>query len=130
MTPFQVIDGPSAAHYDEQPLTNVTLFQTQDFSGHLLGFLPGQALPVHVHAHEDEVFDVIAGQGTIYLDGERVRVGPGSVIVVPPGVQHGFTNTGDEPWLVRATIRRRVYAREALRRAIAKRLSWFRRQNG
>lgn len=123
MAHFQAIDVHSAARYDEVPLTNVTLFATEDFSAHALGFLPGQELPVHSHEHEHEVFDVIAGYGTMYLAGEAVLMGPGSVIEVPPGVRHGFKNTSNDRWLVRATIHRRVYAREALRRAIAKRLA-------
>ncbi len=123
MTHFQAIDVHSAARYDEVPLTKVTLFAAEDFSAHVLGFLPGQELPVHRHDHEHEVFDVIAGYGTIYLEGEAVLVGPGSVIEVPPGVRHGFKNTSTDRWLVRATIHHRVYARQALRRAIAKRLA-------
>lgn len=129
MTRFQAIDVHSAARYDELPLTNVTLFEAEDFSGHVLGFLPGQILPIHVHAHEHEVFDVIAGYGTMYLDGEAVLVGPGSVIVVPPDVRHGFENTSAGRWLIRATIHRRVYAREAICRAIAKRLARFRQRH-
>jgi quercetin dioxygenase-like cupin family protein len=126
-TRWQVIQTSQAARYDRTPLTNVPLFEEEDLSGCLLGFLAGQELAVHRHAHEHEVFDVVEGCGTIYLDGEEVEAGAGSVIVVPAGVQHGFKNTSDERWLIRATIHRRVYAREALRRAFVKRLKRFRR---
>jgi mannose-6-phosphate isomerase-like protein (cupin superfamily) len=88
----------------------------------LLGFLPGQALPRHRHAHEHEVFDVVAGTGTIWLDGRAVTAGPGTSMFVPAGVEHGFENTGYERWVVRATIHQRVYLRQALRRAVLKRL--------
>ncbi len=123
MTPrWAVIAAASAARYDETPLTNVPLFAEEDFSGCLLGLLPGQVLPRHCHAHEHEVFDVLAGTGTVWLDGERVTAGPGSVIFVPAGVEHGFENDGAERWLIRATIHQRTYLRRALRRAVDKRL--------
>ncbi len=61
----KVLQAASAARFDELPLTNVQLFVEEDFSGCLLGLLPGQVLPRHCHAHEHEVFDVLAGTGTL-----------------------------------------------------------------
>lgn len=122
LTRWQVFQTQHLARYDELPLTNVPLFAAEDFSACLLGFLPGQALPEHVHEHEHEVFDVLAGYGTMLLDGEAVALKPGDAIFVPAGVRHGFKNTSDDRWLVRATIHQRVYARRALKRALAKRL--------
>lgn len=119
---WRVIQAASAARYDETPLTNVPLFAEEDFSGCLLGLRPGQALPRHCHAHEHEVFDVLAGTGTVWLDGKPVTAGPGSVIFVPAGVEHGFENDGAERWLIRATIHQRTYLRRAFRRAVDKRL--------
>lgn len=124
---WQVFHLPQIARYDELPLTNVPLFSEEDFSGCVLGLLPGQELPVHVHAHEHEVFDVLLGQGTMYLDGAVVELNAGDTAVVLAGVPHGFKNTSADRWLVRATIHQRTYARQALRRAIAKRLGRARR---
>ena len=119
---WRVFQIASAARFDALPLTNVPLFAEEDFSGCLLGLLPGQVLPRHRHAHEHEAFDVLSGQGTVWLDGERVAAGPGTLIFVPAGVEHGFENDGDEPWLIRATIHQRTYLRRAFRRAVRKRL--------
>jgi quercetin dioxygenase-like cupin family protein len=120
-------DARQLARFDELPLTNVPLFDTEDFSACLLGFLPGQVLPRHRHAHEHEVFDVLAGTGTIWLNGQPVAAGPGASIFVPAGVEHGFENTGSDRWVIRATIHQRTYLRQALKRAVLKRLgraSW------
>ncbi len=117
-----VIDLNQAARFDQLPLTNVPLFSEEAFSGCLLGFLPGQVLPHHHHAHEHEVFDVIAGHGTILLDGRAMAAGPGTSVFVPAGVDHGFENTGSERWVIRATIHQRTYLRQALKQAILKRL--------
>jgi quercetin dioxygenase-like cupin family protein len=111
-----------SVRFDELPLTNVPLFNAEDFSACLLGFLPGQMLPRHRHAHEHEVFDVVSGTGTIWLNGQPVPAGPGDSVFVPAGVEHGFENTGSDRWVIRATIHRRTYLRQALKRAVLKRL--------
>ena len=118
----QVFNIHDLERYDEEPLTNVFLFREEQFWACILYFRPGQVLRRHSHEHEHEVFDVIAGHGTIWLDGEAVHTRPGDVIFVPAGVEHGFENTGNEPWIVRATIHERTYARQALQRALLKRL--------
>jgi quercetin dioxygenase-like cupin family protein len=110
------------ARYDELPLTNVPLFQEEEFSGCLLGFLPGQVLPKHTHAHEHEIFDVLEGSGIIWLDGEEVQAGAGTSVFVPAGVEHAFENNSGERWLIRATIYERTYLRQAAKRAVQKRL--------
>jgi quercetin dioxygenase-like cupin family protein len=115
-------DTPATARFDQTPLTNTPLFAAEDFSGCVLGFRPGQTLPRHRHAHTHEVFDVLAGTGTIWVDGQPHRAGPGMTVCVPAGVEHGFENTGDERWVIRATIHQRTYLRAALWRAIGKRL--------
>jgi mannose-6-phosphate isomerase-like protein (cupin superfamily) len=79
-------------------------------------------VPRHWHAHEHEAFGVLAGAGTVWLDGERVSAGPGTVIFVPAGVEHGFENYGAERWLICTNIHQRTYLRRALRRAVGKRL--------
>lgn len=119
---WKVFRVEETARFDELPLTNVGLFEEEEFIGCLLGFLPGQVLPRHVHEHEHEVFDVLAGTGTIWVDGQPIEAGPGTIVFVPAGVEHGFENTGTEKWVVRATIYRRTYARQAIKRAILKRL--------
>jgi quercetin dioxygenase-like cupin family protein len=118
----QTFNLKSLERYDELPLTNVPMFQHEDFSACLLGFLPGQVLPIHSHDHEHEVFDVLEGSGTMLVDGKAIRTQPGTSIFVPAGVEHGFENDTDSRWLVRATIHERTYLRTALKRAILKRL--------
>lgn len=37
----------------------------------------------------------------MWIEGEEIPVTAGDAILVPPGVDHGFRNIGDEPlWLV------------------------------
>ena len=46
--------------------------------------------------HEHEVFDRLAGCGTLLHDGEAVELKPGEACFMPAGVYPGFKNTGSE----------------------------------
>ena len=43
---------------------------------------------LHYHERTDEVYYVIAGKGTMTLDGEEIEMHPGVVVYVPRGVRH------------------------------------------
>ena len=47
-----------------------------------------QAARLHYHERTDEFYHVIAGRGTMTLDGEVVELHPGVVVYVPRGVRH------------------------------------------
>jgi mannose-6-phosphate isomerase-like protein (cupin superfamily) len=60
-------------------------------------FPPGGFAGVeHVHPHQDEHFDVVAGRAGFSVDGERRVLGAGEAIDVPAGTRHTFWNAGDE----------------------------------
>ena len=50
---------------------------------------------LHVHDAEDDAFYVLEGELTFTVDGEDVVAGPGTFVLVPPGVPHTFANRGD-----------------------------------
>ncbi|NQT88602.1 cupin domain-containing protein [bacterium] len=57
---------------------------------------PGGYTPHHAHPWEHEVF-IISGDGTVAApDGDK-PLSAGSVVFVPGGEEHHFTNTGEEP---------------------------------
>ena len=51
--------------------------------------------PKHMHAAEDDSFYILDGELTFFADGEEVVAGPGTFVLVPPGVEHTFANRGD-----------------------------------
>jgi mannose-6-phosphate isomerase-like protein (cupin superfamily) len=57
-----------------------------------------RTLESHVHADEDDAFYIVDGEITFALgeDGEEVVAGPGTFVLVPPGVRHGFRNDTDQ----------------------------------
>jgi mannose-6-phosphate isomerase-like protein (cupin superfamily) len=59
---------------------------------------PGNSVGIHTHGDGDEeVYVIISGHGRMRVENEDVEVGPGDVIVNPPGGTHGLANTGAEP---------------------------------
>jgi len=55
---------------------------------------PGGCSPRHSHDYEHEVF-IIAGGGTVLLEGAERPIRPGDVIFVPPDQEHQF-RSGDQ----------------------------------
>ncbi len=58
---------------------------------------PGASIGEHRHQHDEEVYFVVEGRGTMLLDGQRFPIGPGDVSVVRPGHSHGLVNSPDSP---------------------------------
>lgn len=52
------------------------------------------APPEHSHPHQEERFVVERGRLGYVLGDSRLEVGPGEVVVVPPGTNHTFWNAG------------------------------------
>jgi mannose-6-phosphate isomerase-like protein (cupin superfamily) len=57
----------------------------------------GRVLEEHVHAGEDDAFYILAGELTFTFGAEEAPAPPGTFVLVPPGVSHGFRNDGDVP---------------------------------
>jgi len=65
------------------------------FESELAPGAPGP--PPHRHLADDEAFYVLDGSVAFLLDGEVTTCGPGSSVLVPRGVTHGFANPSAEP---------------------------------
>ena len=50
---------------------------------------------LHVHDGEDDSFYILEGELTFTVDAEEIVAGPGTFVLVPPGVPHTFANRGD-----------------------------------
>jgi mannose-6-phosphate isomerase-like protein (cupin superfamily) len=65
---------------------------------------PGSTEPIaHFHPHQDEHFEVLEGELTAVVDGERRVLRAGEALDVPRGAVHKMWNVGDGP--TRATWR-------------------------
>ena len=55
----------------------------------------GDAAPVHVHGHEDEVFIVLEGSMTVWVGDERWEVDGGGICFLPRGIPHAYRVTSE-----------------------------------
>jgi quercetin dioxygenase-like cupin family protein len=58
------------------------------------GLPPGEMIPPHTHAREDECSFVLEGKMMCYVGGEIVLAQEGSYVIKPQGVPHAFYNSG------------------------------------
>ena len=57
----------------------------------------GFAPPPHTHLVEDEAFFILEGSMTVTCGETSWEATPGSFVLLPRGITHGFTVTGDTP---------------------------------
>ncbi len=55
---------------------------------------PGGRATPHHHVQTEEIYYVLAGQGSMRIGMETEPVGPGDAVAIPPGAVHQITNTG------------------------------------
>ena len=93
----------------------VRIIEDGSHTGHRLGLTettvpPGPAQPPqHIHREHDEVFIVTAGALRFTSGEESVDVEAGSVVVVPIGVPHTFSNPFDVPAVMLNTFTPDLY---------------------
>jgi mannose-6-phosphate isomerase-like protein (cupin superfamily) len=59
-------------------------------------FPPNVGPPLHIHEHEDEIFQITGGRLHFICNGEEFDAGAGDIVVVPKGSPHTWRNTSDE----------------------------------
>ena len=65
---------------------------TPRFTFGIIEIAPGRVLESHVHADEDDAFYILEGEMTFDIEDRRVAAPPGTFVLVPPGIPHGFRN--------------------------------------
>lgn len=58
---------------------------------------PGGEIGKETHEHVEQSLFFLSGTGTAVLNGVESPVDAGDVVVVTPGTEHNFINTGAEP---------------------------------
>jgi mannose-6-phosphate isomerase-like protein (cupin superfamily) len=58
---------------------------------------PQGEIGVETHDENDQILSFVSGVGEAVVGGERQSVEPGTVVVVPAGVEHNFVNAGPNP---------------------------------
>ncbi len=64
---------------------------------------PGGGPRLHVHSHEDELFLVVEGQISYFVEGRWTNVAVGGAVYLPRGTAHSYRNLGTTPsrhWII------------------------------
>lgn len=67
---------------------------------------PGASIGEHPHPETEELYLVLEGSGTGFLDGEAFEVGPGDAWVCKAGQTHGLQNDPGAPLTFFAVLTR------------------------
>jgi mannose-6-phosphate isomerase-like protein (cupin superfamily) len=78
VTPFVTKDGSTIRELQHTNLQSLAEAELE----------PGQSTTRHRHLQTEEIYFVLEGIGTMELDDESRRVGPGDAVLIPPGAQH------------------------------------------
>ena len=70
---------------------------TPRFTFGIIEIAPGRELEPHVHQAEDDAFYIVEGEMTFRFGDREVKAAPGTFVLVPPGIEHGFRNEQDRP---------------------------------
>lgn len=57
-------------------------------------YQPMAHVVLHTHKVQEQVYHVLDGEGMMEMDGKRRLVRRHDVVYIPPGVEHGISNTG------------------------------------
>ena len=95
--PKPVVVSPGEGHRIGNVEFLARTADTPRFTFGIIEIAAGRVLEEHVHAEEDDAFYILEGEMTFEVDGEQVPAPPGTFVLVPPGVVHGFRNDGSVP---------------------------------
>ncbi len=93
----------------DAPRTLYTLIEpnkqnTDRFSMGLEEIDPNSEIPTHSHSEEEEILFVYSGEGKAFVEDQESVLKTGTVIYIPPKVEHRIVNTGDKPLWITWTL--------------------------
>jgi mannose-6-phosphate isomerase-like protein (cupin superfamily) len=95
--PQPIVVPPGAGHRVGNVEFLARTADTPRFTFGIIEIAAGRVLEEHVHAEEDDAFYIVDGEMTFFFGDDEAVAGPGTFVLVPPGVAHGFRNDGDVP---------------------------------
>ena len=90
----------SASGYKKNVLLTEMDLQSKGARVQVVHIAAGETVADHFHESSFEVYYVLEGQCTLFANGERVLLQPGSLLLMEPGDVHSLHNHGSEPFLV------------------------------
>src|SRR5687767_15727475 len=97
MEPRAVVVPPGQGHRIGNVEFLARTADTPRFTFGIIEIAAGRVLEAHVHDGEDDAFYIIEGEMTFVVGEDEIPAPPGTFVLVPPDVEHGFRNDGDVP---------------------------------
>jgi mannose-6-phosphate isomerase-like protein (cupin superfamily) len=97
MSPDAIVVRPGEGHRAGNIEFLARTADTPRFNFAIIEIAAGRVLEEHVHDQEDDAFYIVEGEMTFTFGEEEASAPPGTFVLVPPGVAHGFRNDGDAP---------------------------------
>lgn len=97
MEPRAVVVPPGQGHRIGNVEFLARTADTPRFTFGIIEIAPGRVLESHAHDGEDDAFYIIEGEMTFVVEDAEIAAPPGTFVLVPPGIEHGFRNDGDVP---------------------------------
>lgn len=69
---------------------------TPRFTFGIIEIAPGREIEPHVHEDEDDAFYILEGELVFSFGDETATAGPGTFVLAPGGLEHGFRNETGE----------------------------------
>ncbi|GBE54176.1 glucose-6-phosphate isomerase [archaeon BMS3Bbin15] len=63
----------------------------------------GHATKPHIHKKSEEIYYILDGKGSMYIDDERGEVNLGDCVFIPPGAKHWIENNGKDKLVILCT---------------------------
>jgi uncharacterized cupin superfamily protein len=74
----------------------------ESFGINAIELRPGQRNRVHMHTRQEEVYLVLEGELTLWVEGDPLKLTPGHLARVGPAVRRQLTNTSAKPTTILA----------------------------
>ena len=68
-----------------------------------MSIVPGGEVGAETHKYAEQTLFFLSGTGEGELNGKKFPIVPGDVVVVVPGTEHNFWNTGKDPMKIYTT---------------------------
>jgi mannose-6-phosphate isomerase-like protein (cupin superfamily) len=97
VAPEPIVIAPGQGHRVGNVEFLARTVDTPRFTFGIIEIAPGRVLEAHVHDAEDDAFFILEGELTFTFAGRDVLAPPGTFVLVPPQVEHGFRNERSDP---------------------------------
>ena len=79
----------------DQAISLEELSRGETASAHLVQIRKQE--PLHIHENHDETAILLKGHGILWIGNRKLELKAGSIVTIPRGVPHSFTNQSPEP---------------------------------